>query len=205
MTSTKRSARICRHRRLIHRPTPSTISICRCELDDGRALQRGGRASTTPPYWDFKTPLRPARSAASDNSPLLCASSTKRRRYSIAASRPFGIAIAICRHRQRTAGKSADAQLAVGGQHISRLDDSRTHRFFPAAGCADVPPSATASPRSCRGACWLPYARTPCQCRRMQTPCRSAVAVCAIPPLPRCLCGPRQKSRGFPRSCGCGR
>ena len=35
------------------------------------------------------------------------------------------------------------------------------------------------SPRSCRDACWLPCARTPCRYRRRQTPCRSAVAACA--------------------------
>ena len=65
--------------------------------------------------------------------------------------------------------------------------------------------AATASPRSCRDACWLPCARTPCRYRRRQTPCRSAVAACAIPPHPRCPCGPRRRSRGFPRSCGCGK
>ena len=65
--------------------------------------------------------------------------------------------------------------------------------------------AATASPRSCRDACWLPCARTPCRYRRRQTPCRSAIAVCAIPPPARYPCGPRQRSRGFPRSSGCGR
>src|SRR3954466_12765871 len=44
---------------------------------------------------------------------------------------------------------------------------------------------ATASPRSCRGACWLPCARRLLLYRRMDRPCRSAVSACRIPPRAR--------------------
>src|ERR1700675_4546659 len=47
----------------------------------------------------------------------------------------------------------------------------------------------TKSRRSCRDACWLPCARTPCRYRRRQTPCRSAIAICVIPPPARYPCG----------------
>jgi len=66
-------------------------------------------------------------------------------------------------------------------------------------------PEATASRQSCRDAGWLPCGRRPCRCRRMQTPCRSAIAVCAIPPPARYPCELRRRYRGFPRSSGCGR
>ena len=85
--------------------------------------------------------------------------------------------------------RDADAQLACAGQNVAH-------------GPAGRP---TASPRSCRDACWLPCARTPCRYRRRDRPCRSAIAVCAIPPRPRYPCVLRRRSRGFPRSSGCGR
>ncbi len=111
--------------------------------------------------------------------------------------------VACCSRSPEGRGRAASdpcSRRTRAGRHASAAPRSSVRRQARIAAS-----SATASPRSCRGACWLPCARTPFRSRRTDRPCRSAVAVFAIPPRPRCPSGPRQRSRGLPRWCGCGR